>query len=376
MVVQRDKNANSSGNGTMIFVSQGLWDSRVETGGWLFLQAGNAYCAIRPAAGGYTAASAAHGFDLELGDLWAPVVVQTGQASEYADFAAFQASVMSNPLSYASGTLNYTSEAGDTFTVYANSRTTPQVNGTTVELNPAKTYDSPYLSMLHGQDTATISYDGYPDLVLDFGGAPSLLSSMPADDDTNVLVNSNLVATFDEPVQAGTGFITLKRTSDDSTVESFDVTDPSEVVFSGSQFTIDPAGDLDLATDYYVNIDATAVEDPAGNPFAGLSGKTAWNFTTSASAIVRINDGSKVEPGPLGGGSSTLAFDAGATADMLVVALSSEKSDGTYTVTYGGDALTEAVLGGAADIWYLDLGTGGYAAEPPTSSSTTPVSPR
>ncbi len=56
MVVQRDKNANSSGNGTLVFVAQRLWDSRVETGGWLFLQTGNAYCAIRPAGGGYTAA--------------------------------------------------------------------------------------------------------------------------------------------------------------------------------------------------------------------------------------------------------------------------------------------------------------------------------
>ena len=49
MVVQRDKNSNSSGNGTLVFVAQNLWDNRVETGGWLFLNTGDAFCAIKPA---------------------------------------------------------------------------------------------------------------------------------------------------------------------------------------------------------------------------------------------------------------------------------------------------------------------------------------
>ena len=168
MVVQRDKNANSSGNETLVFVSQDLWDGRVETNGWLFVRGGNGFCGVKPAGGGYTAASASRGYDLELGDRWAPVVVQTGQASNYASFVAFQGLVQSNVLTYTSGTLNYVSEAGDSFTVYSNSKTTPKINGSTVNLNPSKTYDSPYLSMEHGSDTATFSYGGYADLVLDF----------------------------------------------------------------------------------------------------------------------------------------------------------------------------------------------------------------
>ena len=98
--------------------------------------------------------------DLSLGNIWAPVIIQTGQTSGYADFAAFQASVIANALTFVTDTLNYTSEAGDTFTFYANSKTTPRVNGTTVNLNPTKTYDSPYLSMVHGTDLATVSYPG------------------------------------------------------------------------------------------------------------------------------------------------------------------------------------------------------------------------
>jgi hypothetical protein len=170
MVVQRDINANSSGNETLVFISQDVWDQRVETGGWLFTQSGDAYCALKPATGGYTSYSADRGFELQLGDKWAPVVVQMGQASNYVDFASFQASVQGNDFSYAGTTLDYTSEAGDAFTVYGNTKTTPRVNGVTVDLNPAKTYDSPYLSMVHGEDTATFSYGAHSDLVLDFSG--------------------------------------------------------------------------------------------------------------------------------------------------------------------------------------------------------------
>ncbi len=62
-----------------------------------------------------------------------------------------------------------------------------------------------------------------------------------------------------------------------------------------------------------------------------------------------------------GGTNSTLAFDAGEAADLLVVTLSHEKSAGTYSVSYGGMSLSAAVLGGSADIWYLDLTTNSYA---------------
>jgi hypothetical protein len=362
MVVQRDPNANSTGSGTLVFVPQSLWDARVENSGWLFLQSGNAYCAVRPASGTYTAATAARGVDLSMSNIWAPVIIQMGQKANYVDFAAFQASVIANALTYSTATvpntLNYTSEAGDTFTFYANSKTTPRVNGTTVNLNPTKTYDSPYLSMVHGEDIATISYPGYTNLVLDFDAEPTLASLAPADN-TNAVVSANLVATFDEPVQAGTGFIRLKRVSDNSTVESFDVSSSPRLIFSRSQLTIDPTSNLSIGTAYYVTIDATAIVDLSGKPFAGISTSGGWNFT--AVALTTLNSVSKVQTGALGGGTATLSFDAGASADLLVVALSHEKGSGAYAVSYGGMSLSAAVLGGSADIWYLDLTTNSYA---------------
>ncbi|MFM7183135.1 MAG: Ig-like domain-containing protein [Verrucomicrobiales bacterium] len=118
------------------------------------------------------------------------------------------------------------------------------------------------------------------DFTTDF--APTLVSLAPADDATGVLVDANLVATFSEPVVKGTGTITLRKTSDNSIVESFDVVSSTRLTFSGSTLTINPTANLDYETGYCVIIDATAVIDTSGgNAFAGISAPSAWNFTSA-----------------------------------------------------------------------------------------------
>ncbi len=112
--------------------------------------------------------------------------------------------------------------------------------------------------------------------------APTLSSSTPADDATGVALNADVVLTFSESVAVGTGDITLKKTSDDSVVEVFSVTD--SVTVSGSTVTINPTTDLNYSTEYYLLIDATALDDLAASPnsYAGISSTTALSFTTLA----------------------------------------------------------------------------------------------
>ena len=109
---------------------------------------------------------------------------------------------------------------------------------------------------------------------------PTLSTRSPADDATGVLMDVNLVATFSEPVALGTGNITLKKSADDSTVETFDVASSSRLIVDGAAVTIDPTANLAAGTGYYVEIAATAVKDLSDNFFAGLAGNAAWNFTT------------------------------------------------------------------------------------------------
>ena len=85
-----------------------------------------------------------------------------------------------------------------------------------------------------------------------------------------VATNANIVLTFSEAVDAESGNITIKKTSDDSTIETIDVTG-AKVSGSGStEITINPDTDLTADVDYYVLIDATAFDDTAGNSYAGI----------------------------------------------------------------------------------------------------------
>ena len=109
---------------------------------------------------------------------------------------------------------------------------------------------------------------------------PTLSSSTPADDATDISVSSNIVLNFSENVDVESGNITIKKTSDNSTVETIDVTS-GQVTGSGStQITINPSSDLTGSTEYYVLIDATAFDDATSNSYAGISSTTALSFTT------------------------------------------------------------------------------------------------
>ena len=111
--------------------------------------------------------------------------------------------------------------------------------------------------------------------------APTLSSSSPADNATAVDVNANIVLNFDESVDVESGDITIKKTSDDSTVETIDVTGDLVTGTGSAQITVNPSSTLDSETEYYVLIDATAFDDSSSNSYAGISSTTALSFTTA-----------------------------------------------------------------------------------------------
>ncbi len=83
--------------------------------------------------------------------------------------------------------------------------------------------------------------NGGPSWSTDFPGTvPSLSSSSPVDDETNVLTDTNIVLNFSEIIKVNTGNITLKKTSDDSVVEVFDINESNVSLSSNTQITIDP----------------------------------------------------------------------------------------------------------------------------------------
>jgi methionine-rich copper-binding protein CopC len=156
-------------------------------------------------------------------------------------------------------------------------------NGASLTTNtlPAGTYSDVKFRIVDTAGNAS-AYSGSmsPALVIDLG-APTLVTLSPADNATNLVPPTTLVMIFNEDMAKGvTGTIVIKKTSDNSTVETFNVATSSRVMVTGSKVTLLPATTLEYGTGYYVTVDSTALTDTAGNTYAGLANATDWNFTT------------------------------------------------------------------------------------------------
>ncbi|MCH7733382.1 MAG: Ig-like domain-containing protein, partial [Candidatus Marinimicrobia bacterium] len=113
------------------------------------------------------------------------------------------------------------------------------------------------------------------------GASPVVVTFSPADNATGVGVNDNMILTFDEVVDVETGNITLKKTVGDVLVEAMAVGSANVTGTGTTTITIDPTANLESQIEYYVLIDATAFDDPAGNSYAGITSTTAWSFTAA-----------------------------------------------------------------------------------------------
>jgi methionine-rich copper-binding protein CopC len=153
---------------------------------------------------------------------------------------------------------------------------------------------------------------------------PTVTTFSPADDATEITVTDNLLINFSESVSLGSGHISLYKTSGDTLVETFDVSTSNLLAFgtvtnSNDYLSINPTADLDGSTEYYVQIDTTAIEDTAGNNYAGVTNETDWSFTTE---WVFSGDSSVVVFDLVNGVSSSHSdrtFDADVTYDIYIL---------------------------------------------------------
>ena len=145
--------------------------------------------------------------------------------------------------------------------------------------------------------------------------APVISTLSPADNATGVAHAADLVATFSENIVRGTGNITIKNLSD-GTQTVIPVTDTAQVAIAGATLIINPTALLPGSKNHAVRIDATAIDDTAGNSFAGIANDTTWNFTTTAP------DTTKPTPNPMTfavppqtGGSTSITMTATTASD-------------------------------------------------------------
>ena len=96
------------------------------------------------------------------------------------------------------------------------------------------------------------------------------------------MATSHLVLTFDEITRVGTGTLAIKRTSNDSIVETLTL---SGALLSGNgstQLTLNPVTTLSGSTSYYITWTANAFKDAVfATHLPAQTSTTYWNFTTT-----------------------------------------------------------------------------------------------
>lgn len=118
------------------------------------------------------------------------------------------------------------------------------------------------------------------------GTPPSGTGMSPMNGAIGIQANADLSLGFDKDVLGVAGkFITI-HSADGTVVEAIDAADAN---ISGGEVGIPISTELALGASYYVTVDEGAFTDLSGNSFAGISGSSAWTFTTIASNITYVD---------------------------------------------------------------------------------------
>jgi methionine-rich copper-binding protein CopC len=213
--------------------------------------------------------------------------------------------------------------------------------------------------------------------------APRITNFSPADGATEVAVESNIVLTFSEAIERGTGTIQIRSGSAAGpVVESFAVATSNRLSFGTSSLTIDPTLNLSGNTQYFVSIGALAVRDYAVNHLDVSGTAMSYDFRTRAPSS-RPSNGNDLLVGTSGNdsinalaGDDTLFGDAGndtliggSGSDVLIGGGGSDRfvfSAGDSGQTTGFDTINDYIKGarGTGDLidFSANLSVGGTSA--------------
>ena len=193
----------------------------------------------------------------------------------------------SEDISRSNGDIVLKTAAGSTVATYVYGSPEVVVNGNTLTINPSSdlNYATEYVVEfktgsvidIAGNENTSVTDYNFTVAPLPDTTAPTVATFSPADSAQGASVSANLVVTFSENIQRGSGQIVLK-TSDGIPVATYSA-DSSNVTISGNKLVIDPTLKLDYQTQYVLTLPSGIVEDLAGNP---LSSAATHNFTTRA----------------------------------------------------------------------------------------------
>jgi hypothetical protein len=158
MIAQRCPGAYYKGRAMIVFES--CFDKE-ERGGWVFVDNGEAYAAVKVVAGGYFWADPIQR-KLYPYDDYSPIVYQVGRQADYGSFAKFRQAVLAAPCELKDGKLTYHGPNADKLEFFPAEPKTemllPRINGKPLDLDLEYTYKSPFMQSKSGSDIVTVTY--------------------------------------------------------------------------------------------------------------------------------------------------------------------------------------------------------------------------
>ncbi len=176
---------------------------------------------------------------------------------------------------------------GTDFLTLASTSSRLTISGSQLTINPTNDFtagtgyyvhmDEGFVKSTTGVESAEIADNTTWNFTTATVSVPPLIDTLsPADDAVDVAIDENLVITFDQDIQEGTGYMNIYL-ADGSDFQTF-IANSSSLTISGNQLTISH-DDFVEGTSYYVEIPAGFVQSTSGDDFAGIMDNTTWNFS-------------------------------------------------------------------------------------------------
>ena len=169
LIAQKLKTSRHAKQHRVWFSREGLSEP-IQEGPWYFAEADLAYAAVRIVSGEATFeddSTDRRARILTCADDMSPVILEVARKADFPDFKTFCNTVQALPLHFDGTILTYTGLGKDRFQFFADQSDLPQINGASIDLGPAKVYDSPFVQSDWGSGIVTIQFDDKKH-VLDF----------------------------------------------------------------------------------------------------------------------------------------------------------------------------------------------------------------
>lgn len=186
----------------IVWMSEAGLSAPVEEDGLVFIEAPEAYAAVRVVSGGYAwdtpevepNSKFPDNATMVLKNEYAPVIVEVMAKNDVTSFDDFKANVKACAVAMDGPVLRYVSIYGDTLTLDTSYRATPTINGDAVDYVPPRVYDSPFIVADYNSGIVTLR-KGERVKVLDF--TVSADTPHEAGSATPSMMNDNDQSAFD-----------------------------------------------------------------------------------------------------------------------------------------------------------------------------------